>query len=689
MNGGFDARTIDSARAALSEAVNEADRLGDEIARCAGEQDDFNDSVRQGTNAADGLVGKIMGLVGAYAGLQSVGKLINTSDDFTQTTARIGMMNNAFNELNGTETETSEMMNLIYRAAQDARGSFGDMADVVARFGNNARDAFSSQEEVVAFANLIQKQMTIAGAGTAEASNAMLQLSQALGSGKLRGDELNSIFEQAPNLIQTIADYIQNNERVARQMADAVGVSYESMSTNAMMHIRSLAEEGQLSADIVKNAIFDASDEINTQFESMPMTWGQIWTSMKNTALMQFQPVLNKISEMANDGNLQNFLGTLTNSLSMVAMGVANVIELIANVTSFFIEHMSTIAPILAVVGIALLAYLAVLTVVTIANKLHALSESIKAASMMMSTGATFAATAAQHGFNAALMACPLTWIIMLILAVVVVIILLVNWIAKATGAAQSGIGIVVGALAVAGAFIGNIFIALINFAIDAFAILWNFIGAFVNFFANVFTDPVGAIARLFFDLVDTVLQLLESLASAIDTIFGSNLAGAVSGWRSGLKGWVDDKFGKGDEVWEVLDPSAMHLDRFEYGEAWDAGVQFGDGLADKLSFDDPLGGIENPYEGYDASQIPANISETAENTGEIADTLTETEEELKYLRDIAEREIINRFTTAEIKIEQTNNNNINSDMDIDGIMDKWNSDFEEILVTAAEGVHA
>lgn len=164
--------------------------------------------------------------VTAYISIQSVGKALDISDELTTTTARLNMMND------GVQT-TEELVNMVYAAAQDARGSFGDMADVVARFGNNAKDAFGSSEEVVAFADLVQKQMTIAGASTTEASNAMLQLSQALGSGVLRGDELNSIFEQAPNLIQSIADYLD------------VPIG----------QIREMASEGELSADVVKAAI--------------------------------------------------------------------------------------------------------------------------------------------------------------------------------------------------------------------------------------------------------------------------------------------------------------------------------------------------------------------------------------------------------------------------------------------------
>ena len=301
-------------------------------------------------------------------------------------------------------------------------------------------------------------------------------------------------------------------------------------------------------------------------------------------------------------------------------------------------------------------------------------------------------ATAAQYGFNAALLACPITWIVLGIIAIVAALVAMCNWIAETTGVAESGIGIIVGSLAVAAAVIGNIFVALINMVIDIFVVLWNFIAAFVNFFGDVFTDPIGAIARLFFDLVDCILGLLQTLASAIDTIFGSNLAGAVQGWRDDLGGWVDETFGKGNEIMATVNGEQWHVDRFDYGDAWDAGVKLGDGLANSISNfnkDNLLGNLPDDYSGYDASQIPSNIANTAGNTEKISDSLEITSEDLKYLRDIAETEAINRFTTAEIKIEMTNNNNVSSDMDLDGMVDYLANGVNEAMQKAAEGVHS
>lgn len=244
----MDVSAANDAYLRLSQTVGNTERY---IRDNVDEQGRFNQEISAGTQQANELTNTIKRAVAAYVSIQTVGKALNISDELVQTTSRLNMMND------GVQT-TAELVNMVYAAAQDARGSFSQMADVVARFGNNAKDAFSSSEEVVAFADLIQKQMTIAGASTQEAANAELQLSQALGSGVLRGDELNSIFEQAPNLIQNIADYLD------------VPIG----------KIREMAADGELSADVVKAAIFSAADDINSKFNEMPMTWGQMWQSM-------------------------------------------------------------------------------------------------------------------------------------------------------------------------------------------------------------------------------------------------------------------------------------------------------------------------------------------------------------------------------------------------------------------------
>ena len=678
LNRAVDNMDVPAANAAylrLSQTVGNTERY---IRDNVDEQGRFNREIQEGTQEANALLDTIKGAVAAYVSIQSIGKALDISDELTLTTSRLDMMNDNLQT-------TQELVNMVYAAAQDARGSFSDMADVVARFGNNAGDAFSSSEEVVAFADLVQKQMTIAGAGTQEAANAMLQLSQALGSGVLRGDELNSIFEQAPNLIQSIADYLD------------VPIG----------QIREMASEGELSADIVKAAIFASADEINAKFEQMPMTWGQVWQSMQNTALIAFQPVLQRLNQIANSDAFQTFVNGAIEAMATLANVILNIFDLVAMVGGFIADNWSVISPIIYGVIAALAVYAAYLGIVKGMEIAHAVAITAHAAAMSAKigitaalTGSTMAATAAQMGYNGALYACPIVWIVVLVIALIAALVALCNWIAQVTGAANSGIGIIVGALSVAAAFIGNLFVALINMVIDIFVVLWNFIAAFVNFFGNVFTDPVGAIARLFFDLVDTILSLLQTLAGAIDAIFGSNLAGAVQGWRDDLGGWVDETFGQGEEIMAKVSGEDWHVDRFEYGEAWDAGVAVGDGIAeaiDNFSLSDIFGSTDIPdpqdyTSGFEdviaSSGMGDNLGDIAGDTGAIKDGLDITEEDLKYLRDIAEQEAVNRFTTAEIKVDMTNNNNINNGMDLDGVVSGLTDAVNEAIETMTEGVH-
>lgn len=682
MNTGFDTAPINEARQAIDQAATQMEELEQNIRESEQQQESFNDSVQDGASAVGGLGQKVLGLVAAYAGMQTVEKAMDISDELTQTTAKINMMND------GLQT-TPELMNLIYQSSQNARGSFMDMAAVVAKFGNNAAEAFGSSEEVVAFANLIQKQMTIAGASTAEASNAMTQLSQALGSGALRGDELNSIFEQAPNLIQSIADYL--NVPIGK--------------------IREMASEGKLTADIVKSAIFAASDEINAQFNSMPMTWGQVWTTMKNAALMQFEPVLTKINELANNQTFQMFAASMVGALATVSMYLLEIMEFAGMVAMFFSENWSVIEPIVwgivAALGAyytAMLLYNAITGISTAITAAKSFALTVSAAKTAMQTGATFAATAAQYGFNAALLACPLTWIIIMLITVIAIIFAVVAAINKITGSTISATGIIVGALMTAVAFVYNLFLSLLDLVLAVINYMVNPWITFANFFANLFNDPISAIVHLFGDMADSILGLLESIAKAIDKIFGSNLAGAVSGWRGGLNSMVErvaNEYGEGgyEKVAEELNLSSesLGLERMSYTDAFNTGYEWGEGAEDSMSnlLNDAFsgaGGIDasNMFDGggYDAGQIPSNVASTADNTEKAADSLDITSEDLKYLRDIAETEAVNKFTTAEIRVEMTNNNNISSDMDLDGVVDYLTNGVNEAMEKAAEGVH-
>ena len=669
------------------------------------EQGRLNREIEQGTHEANELMQMIGGIVTAYVTVQTLSSALNLSDTLASTTARLNMMND------GLQT-TQDIQNMIYLSAERSRGVYQATADAVAKLGLMASDAFDSSQEIIAFMEQINKQFRIAGTEATGIAAAMLQLTQAMGSGILRGEEYNSILEQAPNIIQTIADYLEVPKG----------------------QLKDMAAEGKITADIVKAAMFAAADETNEKFDQMPMTFEQLWTSFENTALMALQPVLEELNEVANSDDFKQMVDHAANAISMLAAIAVPIIEHIANSQALW-DFAGGIIDVLSLVGVAALeifdllvagaqlvgdnwswlfpiilgvagalavygAYLAVTKGLELASAAAkgamAVAEFIHVAALAAQTGATISATAAQMGLNGAMYACPIVWIIVLIIALIALFYAAVAAVNKFAGTSVSATGIICGVFMVAAAFIGNLFVALINFVIDLFVTLWNFIAVFANFFANVFNDPVGAIARLFFDLADTVLGILETLAFAIDTIFGSNLAGAVSGWRDSLGGWVDKTFGHGEEIMAKMDASSLHLGQFDYGAAWDAGYSFGEGIDESISNFDPsslFGTTDIPSADDYASALTAGgigsgVDDIAGNTGAMADAMDITGEELKYLRDIAEQEAINRFTTAEISIEQTNHNTIKNGMDLDGIMSGMTDMVNEAIDISTEGVH-
>lgn len=675
----MDVSAANTAYLQLSQTVGNTERY---IRDNVDEQGRFNQEIASGTQQANELTNTIKRAVAAYVSIQSVGKALDISDELTQTTSRLDMMND------GVQT-TAELVNMVYAAAQDARGSFSQMADVVARFGNNAKDAFSSSEEVVAFADLIQKQMTIAGASTQEAANAELQLSQALGSGVLRGDELNSIFEQAPNLIQNIADYLD------------VPIG----------KIREMAADGELSADVVKAAIFSAADDINSKFNEMPMTWGQMWQSMQNTALIAFQPVLQRLNDLANSEAFQTFVQNAVEAMATLANIVLNIFELVGTVGGFIADNWSVISPIIYGVIGALAVYAAYLGIVkgieiasAAATAIHSVAMSAKIGVMAALTGQTMAATAAQMGYNGALYACPVVWIIMLLIALIAIIFAVCNAIAKMTGIANSGFGVITGGVNVVIQFFKNLGLTVANIALG----IGNAIAALASNMMTAFHNAICNVQSWFYNLLSTACSVIENIAAAL------NKLPFVSFDYSGISSAADDYAAKASEaagnkedytsISDAFNEGFTTFDAFQDGwasDAFNAGAAWGDGVADKVSnfsLSDVFGQTDIPNVGdytsgfNDAianSGIGDGVGSIDDNTGKIKDSLDVTEEDLKYLRDIAEQEAINRFTTAEINVDMSGmQNTVNSGDDIDGFMTKLTDSVNEAVDNMTEGVH-
>lgn len=618
---GFDAAKIDETRRALDLANAEMQEIYNGIHRNTQEQQEFNNTVRQGTNAVDSMADKITGMVSAYVGIQSVGKLVDLSDEYTQTTARLNMINDGLQS-------TADLQDKIFASAQNSRAAYLQTADVVAKLALRAGSVWESNEETIAFAETLNKAFVVAGASQEEMNSASLQLTQALGSGVLRGEELNAVFEAAPNIIQTIADYL--------------GVS--------IGEIREMASEGQITADVVKNAMLSSAEEIDTQFQSMPMTWEQVWTGAMNQLLYASQPLLQFINLLA-----QNW-----STLEPIVLGVAAAVGLYA---------------------IALGVYNATQAASNTLSAISAARSAIKAGSTLAEAAATTTATGAQVGFNAALLACPLTWIVIAIIAVIAAVYALTAAFNKATGASVSATGLIMGAFAVLGAFLINTFVVPVQ---NKFAMFANFIG-------NLFNDPVAAVKVLFYDMAQTVIGYILNMARAIETII-NKIPGVQVDITSGLDNFYSQIE---DASQKVKDESGwveyvQKMDFIDYSDAANAGYEFGQGIEDKIGgfFGGDLNGmgIDTGAFGTDMSDVPGGVNDIAQNTKDSVDI---SDEELRYLHDLAEQDVINRFTTAEIKVDMVNNNNVSSQMDLDGIVDYVATGVYNAMEQAAEGVHS
>lgn len=657
-----DTAQIQAARAALVEANREVDNMAEGYRRAAQQEEVLNRGLRNGASAADGMLGRVKSLVAALAAGAGIKAILGMSDKMTSTSARLSFLVDDGGSVDALEQK-------IMASAQRSRAAYLDTASAIASMGANAGSAFSDNDELIAFMEQVNKQFVIGGATAEGQSAAMLQLTQAMAAGALRGEELNSILENAPGIARAIESYM--------------GVAEGS--------IKQYAEQGLITSEVVKNALFSVADETNAKFESMPMTWAQVWTTMQNKALSIFDPILARINQVANSERFSTVTDGIISGLAGIAAVAGVVLDLLISGGALVVDNWSWISPIVWGLVAAFLAYNTVALITNGINGAMALAEGVKAAALAMSTGATFAATAAQYGLNAALLACPITWIVVLVIALVAAFYAAVAAINHFAGTSLSATGLIMGAFAVAGAFLINLVLGVVNFVIGLGVELYNLIATFANFFANVFNDPVGAIINLFAGMFDFILGIVESAASLIDTVLGTDMSSAVAGFRNSVATKVEEIVGDQVEVMEKLDASDYQIQRIEYGDAWAAGNDLGKGIEDAVGglFDFDLGTGEDYGAGFTMDDIANNAALTAENTGATADALTASNEELAYLRDIAEREAINRFTTAEVRIDMTGmTNRIEGSADLDGVISELTNGFTEALVTAAEGVH-
>lgn len=660
----FNTSVFEAARVKLTEQLVPIEQIASATDEAAKKQEEHNDKMEKGASLAGKLADKVKALVGKYANLSTVKNVLGMSDELTQTMTHLDTIVTRYNELNGTMQTTTDLSRMIYQSAQSSRTSYLGAAEAVAVLGNRAQNAFSSTEEMVGFAELVNKQFAIAGLSADESSAAFSQLSEAMGDGVLSGNELSGIFKQAPNLVQTLADYM--------------GAPTEQISE--------LASQGQITADIMKNAMFAAQDEINARFESMPMTWGQVWTMFQNGALVAFQPVLQRINELANSGELQTCVTGVLNVLSGVGAIALEVVDTLAAGGAWIVDNWSMIAPVIGGV-VAVIAAYALIT---------------KAAELAMK-----AWTTVQTVFNTVMSMNPVGIIVLAIIALIAVIYVVVAWINKTQSTTYSATGIICGCINVVIQFFKNLGLSIANIVLGIIsavkAVGYNIEAAFHN--------AIFSVIAWWYNMLATALEVVEKICVAL------NKLPFVEIDYSGITSMADDYAAKSAEaagnkmeykdIGEEFDKGSSTFEAFEDGwvsNAYNSGYDWGQGVEDSISNffggEDAFGGIQDLANsatgflgtdngGYGASpDVADNIAGIAGDTANISDSLDISQENLKYLLDLAEQEAINRFTTAEIKVDMSGMQNmVNNTNDLDGIVDGLTTRVIESMEVVKEGV--
>lgn len=580
----------------------------EELARMGAQLEEVENQTRRTGGAAESMKSKFMHAAAAVGAALSIKNIIGLADAMTQTEARLNL-------ITGDLEKTAALQDQIMASANRSRATYQSTADAVAKMGIMAKDAFNNTDELVAFTELINKQFTIAGASAAGQEAAMLQLTQAMASGVLRGEELNSIFEQAPTIIQTIADYL--------------GVSVGK--------IRAMAAEGQITAQVVKDAMLSSADEINAQFSAMPYTFSQVWTMMQNILLEAFGPLIQVIGAGAQ----------------------------------WIYENWAAIEPVLVGVATAV----AILT-----------------AAYLVHTAATWLQVEANRALIISLLSNPILWIAV---AIGILVGMIYKWIQSVGGLRNAWnlctLALIVGWNAVKLAFFVGVY--WVMDLVAKLQLCWQKAGvAIANFMGNMKVSVLTILQNMIngaIDLINKFIGLLNKLPGVnIEAIEHVTFAATAAAENEAAKAARAEELANFEaELAAAKAGRDAHIDSLKaelnssVSALQSANAQMkAEAAANNAAEQMALDGIGQDLSG------PGGIKDSA---GSAAASLKETTEDLKYMRDLAEQEAINRFTTAEVKIDMSGmTNRIDSDMDLDGVLNTLTEGFAEALEVAAEGVH-
>lgn len=688
--------------------TEQTSRVGDAIEQNTRSQQNFNQSMQGGVSGAKSLVG-------ALAGLSIVKSAIG---------AVKGQMDAAINRMD-TMSNYSRTMTAITGSSDVATASLAKLKDMTKGTAYGFDTAASSVQNFVT-----------RGMGTGDAVNQVKAWSDAVAFyGDGTNDSLREVTDALGKMMTKGKVEMDQLDRLTDRGIDAVGI-YAKATGQSSSVVQSNLSKGTISAQDFINTVSGAFENgtngvlnISGAAKKAGDTWATSIANAKAAVTRGLISVIDGVNEgLSNAGfgtildgikSLGSTAETVLNNVGNIASGtitlLAPVAGWIANCASSVINNWSAISPIVYGVAAAIAAYCAAMAIV---KAVELVSTGIKMAMCVAAyahaaaTGtevtATAAATATQLGLNKALLSCPLTWIILLIVALIGVIVLVASKIAKTGGVAKSTFGVICGSLKVVVSVVENLIIGVVNTIISLLIELWNLIAKLANFLGNVFRNPVGAVAKLFCDLLDTIMSVAQSVAQTIDTLIGTDLSDGISGVRNQFSNYVDGIVGKQEVYVKTVDPSKYMIKRKNYGEAYKSGSSFGDGVTNKVKnmFSGKKAATDmnkNDYEktlrktqGTNLNQATAantaatakNTAGTAKNTAKSAQALTATSEDLKYIRDMAAQKYINRFTTAKITVHQTNHNKISKELDLDGVTEHLRKTMEEQMISAAEGVH-
>lgn len=603
--------SLDGYSSSIDKIIGKTHQVVDKILKAKVQTDKINNNFEaSGISAGKASIG-FTKLFKSLASIENIKKGMGIIDEFTNTSTRLALIND------GLQTQT-ELQNKVFAAADRSRGSYTEMASAIYSMGTMAKDSFKSNDELVAFAELSQKSFKAGGASAADQSSAWQKLTQAMSDGNMKAEDFLYLMEKAPIMTDAIAKF--------------TGKSNEELEK--------MAAEGVITSDIIKNAMFMASDDINNKFEAMPMTFTDLWNKIKNGAAKAFGPVMIKIRDLLKTDEFNGFLNAVTIGFDILSKIVSCVIDNIIN-------GWDTIGPILSIIG--------GLYLVSIITELWLMIPPLIAQAKLWL--ATY-------------------WPILLIIGVIGIVISA----ARQLGATWEQIF----------GFIGGLLGVFINYFYNRFVYLWNEVAAFINFFGNVFKSPIASIQILFYDLAVNVLECMEKMAQGIEDVI-NKIPFVEVDITSGLgefKDKIAEKSGKikNESEWIEYVKTKEFMD---YSDAFTKGSNTAKNISSYMG--DTLGNLTDKLtEGFnlDINSFGTSAVECTDSNGSVKVNMAD--EDLQYMRDIAERDYINQFSTATLAPSiQMTFGDIHEEVDANKVAGSLKRILQEEIAMAAEGAYS